>query len=327
MQQYALGRQSVYYPQLAGSLSYVIDEATLAPKETPALCPRVLSVQQHMSELFGRMMDDYRPDGFWFDWQEDIPGVCFAPHYHDYAQLGEGYNATQQVITDTIRQRDPDTYMEMRWPSANLNNKPYVQLWQPTDSPEDFEAMRLRAMNMRPFSAGVLMGTDEMYWSPKVSDVEAARFMATVVFTGVPYFGPNLLSEPGSRAEMLRAWLKFYESHKKDLVGGDFEPYGDRNRPDQLIEGSRATFIYYGNRYMGSVPLTKANSIIFVVNASSSAGIDLQLTGLKPGTYRAQISDLYLNVGKSILLSDLGESVRVRINVPVGCLLALTRVP
>ena len=326
MQQYALGRRSVYYPLLAGSLGCVLDEVTRAPKETPALCPQVLGVHQHMIELFGRIMDAYRPDGFWFDWQEDIQGVCFAPHYHDYAQFGEGYNATQQAITDTIRQRDPDTLMEMRWPSANLNNKPYVQLWQPTDSPEDFEAMRLRAMNMRPFSAGVLMGTDEMYWSPKVSDVEAARFMASVVFTGVPYFGPNLLNEPESRSAMLRAWLEFYENNKEDLTRGNFEPYGDRDRPDQLIEGSRATFIYYRNRYEGVVPLTRANDKIYVVNASSSAGIDLRLTGLKPGTYRALISDLYLNARKSTQLPGLAKHARLRMDVPVGCLLTLTRV-
>ena len=168
--------------------------------------------------------------------------------------------------------------MEMRYPFANLNNKPYVQLWQPSDSPNDFEAMRLQAMNMRPFSSGVLMGTDEMYWDPTLSDTEAARFMSTVVFTGVPYFGSNFLATSPSPKKMLSAWLTFYGRHQEDLIDGQFEPYGNPNHPDQIIEGSTETFIYYGNAY-DSVLLTKPNGFIYIVNASQSQSINLNITG------------------------------------------------
>jgi hypothetical protein len=51
--------------------------------------------------------------------------------------------------------------------------------------------------------------------------------MATVVFTGIPYFGPNLFEEPQQRLDMLKAWLQFYQEHKNDLTQGAFEPYGD----------------------------------------------------------------------------------------------------
>jgi hypothetical protein len=325
MQQYALGKESFYYPQLSGSLSYVVDQ-TGHPVETPTLCPQAWSTRRHLMSLFGRVLSDYRPDAFWFDWQEDIPAVCHAAHFHDSETFGEAYNATQRSTTELILQSNPEVFIEMRWPYANLNNKPYTHLWQPIDSPDDFEVMRLRAMVMRPFSAGVVMGTDEMYWAPSVPDSEAARFMAAVIFSGVPYFGPNLLAEPKSRSEMLKAWLRFYENNREDLVRGNFAPYGNRDHPDQIIESARAAFVYYGNRYSGTLRLSQASEKVYVANASRAAGIDLRLAGLKSGNYRVEISDLYLKTAKGPLTVYLDENVRLQFDVPVGGLLILTRI-
>lgn len=327
MQQYALGRRSFYHPRLSNALCLVGDPEFGPLAETPFLCPRTYATRRHMGELFRRILEDYKPDALWFDWQEEIPQTCSAPHYHEYERFGDGYNATQQTIMEIIRQIAPDVFVDMRWPFANLNNKAYTHLWQPIDSAGDFEAMRLRAMVMRPFSAGIVMGTDEMYWDPKISDSEAARFMAAVVFTGVPYFGPNLLEEPASRGARLRGWLEFYEANKEDLVGGDFRPYGDSRRPDQYIEGDRAAFVYYGNRYRGPVRFSRPVAQLHVVNASPLSGIDLWVIGLEAGRYRAQISDLDLGSEIDSRSVQLPFSTRLRFEVPVGCLLTLVRMP
>jgi hypothetical protein len=228
-------------------------------------------------------------------------------------------------VLDSIQQRDPNVYAEMRWPFANLNNKPYAQLWQPVDSPGDFELMRLRALQMRPFAAGVVMGTDEMYWSPRVSDVEAARFMAAVVFSGVPYFGPNLLAEPEHRGAMLGAWLRFYQDNQADLTSGSFEPYGDRESPDQFIESPNAAFVYYGNRYRDVVALSKGSARIHVVNASYAPGIELRVLGIEAGTYVPTISDLYLKTRTTEAPVPLHGAAVLRYNVQMGCMLTLER--
>jgi hypothetical protein len=327
LQQYAMGRHSIYYPVLGNALCSVGDPAEGPPAETPFLCPNTYATRQHMADLFSRILEAYRPDALWFDWQEEIPQACIGPHWHEFDRFGDGYNMTQKTIMETIREHSPDIFIDMRWPFANLNNKPYTHLWQPIDSSEDFEAMRLRAMVMRPFSSGLIMGTDEMYWDPKISDTEAARFMAAVVFTGVPYFGPNLTAEPALRIEMLKAWLRFYETNKEDLVGGVFSPYGDRDRPDQIIEGRQATFIYYGNRYSGPVQLTKTNDKYYLVNNSSTSGIDLLVSGMKLGRYKIEISDLDLQNRRPPIFVNYWTRPRLRFNVPVGCLLTLTKTP
>jgi hypothetical protein len=324
MQQFAVGRRSIYYADIKDALTQVLDPATGDLDETVALCPRVSATRQHMVNLFERIMDDYQPDALWFDWQEQIPVECSAWHVHDYGSFGEGYNATQQTILRKLRERDSELFVELRWPFANLNNKPYAHLWQPIDSPQNFHSMRLQAMNMRAFSSGVAIGTDEMYWRPEVSDAEAARFMATVVFTGVPYFGPDLRQESASRRKMLRAWLDFYLRNKSNLIGGTFEPYGDVNQPDQKIESPETIFIYYANPHDGGVSLRTPSPRIVIVNASPSPGIDLRLSGLTPGPYRAEISDIYLNPQKTSVVF-LRKDFRLELEVPVGCLLTLTR--
>ncbi len=326
IQQYALGRRSMYYPVIGSALTWILDGKTGRLEETVALCPQMEATRQHMTRLFEGIIRRYHPDAFWFDWQEDIPPKCHSPlHEHDDGHLGAGYNRTQQAITETIRQLAPGVYIDMRWPFANLNNKPHSQIWQPYDSPGDFETMRLQALIMRPFSAGLVMGTDEMYWPPSVPDTEAARFMAAVVFTGVPYFGPDLRQISGFQAEMLKAWLRFYETNQADLTGGVFAPYGDRDHPDQLIEGRDTSFIYYSGRHEGPVPLKRSNQKIVIVNNSSTPWMDLSFNGLVAGEYRADITDLLLRGGRQISTLRLEQSSRLQREIPTGCLLRLTR--
>jgi len=178
-------------------------------------------------------------------------------------------------------------------------------------------------MKMRAFSSGVFIGTDEMYWEPNIPDSEAARFMATVVFTDIPYFGPNLLRESQSRLNMLKAWLQFYHDNKEDLAEGTFEPYGDLTHPDQKMVGTRTTFIYYGHRYAGPVECGSQNTRIYVVNASTLPGIDLTLSHLPPGWYSVVISDLLLNPEIELPSVFLNANPQIHHSVPVGCNLTL----
>ena len=56
--------------------------------------------------------------------------------------------------------------------------------------------MRLCNLMMRPFSEGVVMGTDEMYWPAETDEMTVGKYVATTVFSGVPAIGANLLDGP-----------------------------------------------------------------------------------------------------------------------------------
>ncbi len=90
MQPYALGRRSIYYPRIGSLLCSISDPAFAGLIETPFLCPRTYGVRSHMAGLFERILRDYRPDAFWFDWQEEMPQDCDAPHLHEQERFGDG---------------------------------------------------------------------------------------------------------------------------------------------------------------------------------------------------------------------------------------------
>ena len=170
------------------------------------------------------------------------------------------------------------------------------------------------------------MGTEEMYWNPAVSDSEAARFMATVVFTGVPYFGQNLPRESEYRLRMLKSWLDFYEANKTELTAGTFSPFGDVNHPDQVIENASATFVYYAHPSDLTLALTQKPEKLYVVNASNSHSLELELSGLDTGEYRVSATNPFLEP-QLIQSTQWFENARARLDyeVPIGGLLILTR--
>ena len=124
---------------------------------------------------------------------------------------------------------------------------------------------------------------------------------------------------------MIRAWLAFYQRHRTALTGGTFRPYGDPNHPDQVTEGRRKAFIYYGHPSAGTLELDERNERVYIVNASESGTIDLQLRGLAPGDYAVETSDLLLKPRPASATVRLEAGERLRYDVAVGCLLTLTR--
>src|SRR3989442_15641891 len=171
----------------------------------------------------------------------------------------------------------------MRYPVANLNNKPYGNLWQSIDSPEDFDGMRLCNLMMRPFSQGVVMGTDEMYWSPAADDTTVAKFVITTIFSGVPAMGANFQQAPQSHSDIVKTWLSFYKENQSDLTQGTFRPIGDFVFPDQKIESQDKVFIYLRYGKPPVVDIDGAPATIYLANCTDADMISIRLRGRLAG--------------------------------------------
>jgi hypothetical protein len=148
--------------------------------------------------------------------------------------------------------------------------------------------------------------------------------MATVVFSGVPFFGPDLRRQSAERAAMLKAWIEFYERNRVDLTTGEFQPYGDLNHPDQVIERGHRAYVYYAHPSPAELDLAHRAYRVTIVNASTSSSLALTVNGLMPGPYEATISDRFLTPDQPRSLV-LQRSSTLRFDVPVGCLLTLSR--
>ncbi|MBI4457316.1 MAG: hypothetical protein HY644_15665 [Acidobacteria bacterium] len=305
---YSMGRTSVHYPALKGAHTLFVRSRpqykggiVTAPDTLPLdwrfdenvnLCPRNSATVDYMRSLFDRVSETYFPDGYWLDFQETIPFTCEARHKHT-STFGRAFGAAQDAIKESVLRHIAAPTVELRYPVANLNNKRYGNLWQSIDSPNDFDAMRLYSMAMRPFSEGVVIGTDEMYWPPNATTTTVAKFAATTVLSGVPAFGANFLKSPQSHGEIVKAWLSFYKEHQWDLTKGEFQAFGDFAFPDQKIQSLEKAFIYLRSGTRSQVSVDAASQI-FITNCTDSNNISIVLQDLEEGSYGIQVLDIYL---------------------------------
>ena len=336
---YAMGRESTSYEEMKDA-HVILNQAqgwyhggvenfpaTVAMEDELAenvnLCPRTPATPEYLKSLFRRVGADYQPDGYWLDFQETVPFLCEAQHEHA-SSFGNGFNQSQTNITEMVLEQNTNATVEMRYPGANLNNKRFANLWQSIDFPGDFDAMRLCNLMMRPFSEGVVMGTDEMYWPAETDEMTVGKYVATTVFSGVPAIGANLQDGPSSHAEITKAWLGFYHAHQPGLTAGAFRPIGDFVQPDQKIESVDEAFVYLRSGNAVNVDVRETVAKLFVANCTNADQVNLRLNGLEEGEYQIETFDFLLRP-VALRTAPLGSRAEFRDAVPQGGLLAITR--
>jgi alpha-galactosidase len=293
LQPFAVGRQSARYgaverehihipmdfggPGWPGNLnSPVALPSTPGMLENVNLCPRMSGTSDYLRQLFSEMEVRYHPEGYWLDAMDFIPAMCAAQHKHDYPSFGDGLSASLEAIRSTVLAYNPATVVQFRGPYANLNTKPYGSVWQTPDSPGSPEQMRLLALKMRPFSNGVVFASDQLYWPEAFNEAGAAKAAMTVVLTGVPSFGLNVLTAPPSTIQLVKTWVDFYETYKADLVNSRIDVFGSLHHPNHLLESSDRVFVFL--RETTGIPLqTGYKKEIFLFNASDSDTLNVSL--------------------------------------------------
>jgi hypothetical protein len=293
LQPFAVGRESQRYPQTkdlhiqvprntGGIFGWpgftdpnMILPATESTLENVNLCPRMAATQDYLGQLFEEMARKYKPDAYWLDFIDGMPSYCVAQHAHDSTTFGEGVRLSLNAIRSAIQANTPNAVVQFRANYANLNTKQFSNVWQPEDSPGDFDRMRLKAMRLRPFSRGVVFASDQLYWPNDADDATVSRFAMTSVMIGVPSFGPDLVSMTPSSRELLKTWVLFYRFFQDELTHGRFVPFGRLPVPNHKIESGSHTFVYLRNL---DFPLIEAESLnVYILNASDSDHIVARL--------------------------------------------------
>jgi hypothetical protein len=301
LQPFAVGELSKRYP--ATKNLHVITPAFPSLGEDAApdvhLDPRTGATQDYLKGLFTELATSYKPDGFWIDFIENIPIFCIANHPHDYGTFGDGLRATLETIRSAILQNVANPVVFNRSTYANLNNKAYANVWQPNDSPGDFDLMRTRALQMRPFSRGVAFASDEMYWPDTADDTSVAKFVMTTVMVGAPTLGGDIVHTSESVRAVVAAWIDFYRKYQSDLNNGQFEPFGTFRVPNHKIENANRTFAYLRNLDV-DVLSAQGTQEIYLLNATDFDNIQLNVKPPLTVPYSAKVLDHYLNLQNEI---------------------------
>jgi hypothetical protein len=293
--------------------------------ESVNLCPRTSGTQEYLKNLFTEVATKYKPEGYWLDFIDGMASYCVAPHEHTYELFGDGLRASLQTIKNTILFHDRNAIVHFRARYANLNLKPFANIWQSGDSPGDFDQMRLNSIRLRPFSKGVVFAADQMYWPEGLPDAQVSKFITTSVMIGVPAFGPSLLYSNPSTLEMLHAWLIFYRDHQLELATGKFSTFGSLAVPNHKIESNSNTFVYVRN--LSFSEMNARNSSIFLVNATDDdrfAGRVHTPSGAQ--TYSVQILNRFLIPDPNVMQvnADSNGGIDLDVAVEQGGMLMLT---
>src|SRR3989441_879751 len=305
LQPFAVGRASVRYPETQGlhiQIPKSLNSASLAPYDLPDgpntledvnLCPQLTTTHRYLKDLFSQIASTYHPEGYWLDFLDGMPPMCVAPHRHDFDTFGAGFREALRAIRESILEHNASPIVEFRAQYANLNNKSFANVWQPFDSPYDFDRMRLDALRLRPFSKGVVFAADELYWPEKINDMGVARFVMTDVMTGVPSIGANLVDSRPLSIEIVKNWMNFYKKYQRDLTTGQFKPFGSFRVPNHSIESDSRIFVYV--RSKGNIKFSvDSRKQIFLMNASDVAHINSSITVSDTARYEAQAYNHYL---------------------------------
>ena len=299
-----------------------VDSNTL---EDVDLCPQLNSTHSYLRNLFTEMASTYHHDGYWLDFLDGMPAMCVAPHHHDFDTFGAGFTAALATIRDAILENNSNPIVEFRAQYANLNNKSFANVWQPFDSPSDFDRMRLDSLRLRPFSRGVVIATDELYWPDTLDDAGVARFVITDVMSGVPSIGANLLDSRPSSIEIVKNWMSFYKTYQKDLTAGQVRPFGSFRNPDHSIESDSRIFVYI--RSKGHIKFSASpRKQLFLMNASDVAQVHTSIVVSDAARYQVQAYNHFaqLQGAPTEAVSDYQGVLNIDAAVQRGGMLVLT---
>jgi hypothetical protein len=284
--------------------------------ENVNLCPRLQGTHTYLYQLIREVADKYKPDGYWLDFIDGMPTFCTASHVHDVESFGEGLRLSLGAIRSAIQDTTPNAVVQFRANYANLNNKAFANVWQPEDSPGNFDQMRLKALRMRPFSRGVAFASDQLYWNTDLNDSDVSRFIMTAVMIGVPAFGPDLSRMPYSAREIIKAWMRFYRSYQNELIHGRFAPFGRLPVPNHRIESEYRSFVYLRN--LDSPLIEVQTRKVYLLNATESDHINARVR-VPDGTrdYHVITMDRFLNPTPGVMKVTVTEEGTLDLDIIV----------
>ena len=277
------GRKSHSYQEKTKDCHIWTDEG-----EAHELCPKHPFVREHLREKFAEVAKRYNIDGMWLDAADSVPAECKAKHEHIDQTMGEAFVDCMVAIREGLRSVNPEAITEARVLHANLNSKRGLDIIQPSDAPKSFEYLRLAGIHIRPWAYDIVLKNDPMNWRRETDGTTVAKFLATMVCNGVPALSIDYLTAPEEQCQLTKAWLAFFQEHKKTLLKGEFSLFGENyGTPDNMLIGDDEAVVYFRNPKTTKVDLPKSVKRVYLLNCTTEDKLTLSISNLK-GTFEVQ---------------------------------------
>jgi len=266
------------------------------PENAPffSLTPWKAQTGEIITQNLERLLKDYRLDGFKLDFIDSIDPKL-VPTDPDYATAGEGLYTILSQVLERLQAINPELLIEFRNSYANLANRRFANLYRANDTPYNLTANRWQVAIERLLAPDRAVVSDPVVWGPDASLEDVAVSLINAICC-VPMVSINLSECQVNHENLIRNWIKFYNTHLKTIMHGEFVPeFHGNSLPLIRFNGEKEQIIGLYEDYPVSFKL-KQSSKIFILNASSQPYVDIL-----PGTGRIQLPVItYDKFGESL---------------------------
>jgi alpha-galactosidase len=170
---------------------------------------------------------------------------------------------------------------------------------------------------------------DYAYWTKDMTEENVAKFMAGMVFYGVPTISIDLETLPKSHFAIAKVWLDFYRSHLQRFMTGQLDHLSDDfHYSTARVSSDGVTYIPCFLRQWPSVltVLPEHTHEVYLANMTSRPQLFTRVEGAT-GTYRVTLTDLMLKpTGKETTVKGKNGIIDINLSVAIGGVAVLKRV-
>jgi alpha-galactosidase len=309
---------------------HLIQSEKIASNE-PFLCPRCRPVRDYVRSMVDHLMRTYGIDGLKIDFidacMDRYSAPCTADHEHDLPTYGAGMYALLETIHDAAKAVQPDALLEFRMNYTNLVTRSFATSHRAQDSPLDFDHIRRMCTRLKSYminpeagrQGNVAVHADPAYWQPAENPENVARFMSSLVTSGVPMLSTDLSTLEGEHRRIVKAWLAFFKEHQDLLLFGTHQVLGTDShhslfslqRQDAALWGV-FTAQFPGEFYPPAAGLRR----LWILNGSEQEHLFTRLSGVEGTQLAVQAYNRALEPEANTILPV--EEGRVVLDLEVG---------
>ena len=241
---------------------------------TSRLCPLHPFTQRYVPEMAARLLREYEFDCFCVDMVDAwVLEPCTADHEHTCGSVGLAMADTFERMREAMDAVNPEAVIEFRPMYSNISNLYNASTHRAPDTGfvSAHDADRSCCVLMRSYvPAGVAVHFDPLWWHRDEEKEKVAKMLSTMVISGVPQLGIDLVNMPQEHRALVKTWLSFYHEHKEEFRYGQMRPVQhDILYSTIKVERGRKAFVSYVQYPALRVPLSPAAEEIYLFNCTN----------------------------------------------------------
>jgi alpha-galactosidase len=292
--------------------------------DAAVLDPRHPEVRDHLTDRVAKSVELWGMDGVKIDFLDRF-AVADAPPAGPGADCDEVHEGVRRLLAELdtrLRRTRPDVIVEHRQPYTGPGMWPYASMVRATDCPLSPAENRQRTVDCRLTAGPLAVHSDMIMWHRAESPAGVAVQLINALFA-IPQLSVDLTAQSTGQRAALRFWLGVIREQADTLQRGRLEPSRpDLGYPTVRAYDGRTTVIA---RYAPLPVPAPADDWRTLLVANADRDDQVLLTGDWPTRMNARVQDCR---GATLTEGELEPTPgALRVTVPTGGLLTLTRMP